>query len=66
MKLIEEWKSAHKLLTVQLAALLAAITTAWEYIPEVKDYLDPAWVKWFAVAMIVARVIKQGEAKDAS
>jgi len=65
MKLIEEWKSAHKFLTVQLAAVLAAVTTAWEYVPEVKDYLDPAWVKWFAVAMIVARVIKQGEAKNA-
>lgn len=59
LKLIADWKKAHQYLTVQLAALMAMITTAWEYIPAVQQYLDPAWVKWFALAMIVARVIKQ-------
>jgi hypothetical protein len=59
MKLIDEWRRAHKYLTVKLAVLLGAISTAWDYVPAVRDYLDPTWLKWFAVVMIVARVIKQ-------
>lgn len=59
LKLIETWRKAHRYVTVQLAALLAAISTAWDYIPAVQQYLDPAWLKWFALAMIVARLVKQ-------
>jgi hypothetical protein len=60
---IDEWTKAHKYLTVQLAALLGIVSAAWDYVPAVRDYLDPAWLKYFAVAMIVARVIKQPGAK---
>ena len=64
MKLIDEWHRAHRYITVQLAALLGAIATAWQYVPEVREYVDPAWLKWFAVAMIVARVIGQPSVKN--
>jgi hypothetical protein len=60
---IDDWRRAHKLLTVQAAALLAAASAAWDYVPTVRDYLDPAWLKWFALAMIVLRVINQTAVK---
>jgi hypothetical protein len=59
MQLIDEWKKAYRYLTVQLAALLALLATAWDYVPALQQYLDPQWVKWFALAMLLARVIKQ-------
>lgn len=64
LQLIDEWKRAHQYLTVKLAALLALISTAWDYIPAVRDYLDPAWLKWFAIAMVLARVISQPKVKN--
>lgn len=65
MKLIDEIKEVPKFFSVQLTALLGAAATAYELLPEVRDYLDPAWVKWIALAILVARVIKQREAKNA-
>ncbi len=59
MKLIEEWRKAYKFLTVQLAVGLGFVATAYEYLPAVQSYLPEGWVKWFAIAIIVARVIKQ-------
>ncbi len=57
--LIDDAQRAWRYLTVQMAALLAAIAAAWDYVPTLQQYLDPAWLKWFALAMIFARVINQ-------
>ena len=57
--LVDDVRKAWKFLSVQLAALLAILATAWEFVPAMQQYLDPAWVKYFALAMIVARVIRQ-------
>jgi len=62
MQLIDGWKAAHRLFTVQLAALLGLVATAWDYVPALQQYLDPAWVKWVALAIIAARVIQQNKA----
>jgi hypothetical protein len=59
LNLIEDWQLAYKYLTVKLAALLALVAAAWDYIPVMREYLDPSWLKWFALAMIVSRVISQ-------
>lgn len=57
--LIDDARKAYRYLTVQLATLMAILATAWEFMPQVQQYLDPAWVKYFALAMILARVIRQ-------
>lgn len=62
MGLIDGWKKAYRLFTVQLAVLLGIVATAWDYLPALQQYLDPQWVKWFALAMVLARIVKQGQA----
>ena len=59
VKLIEDWKQSWRFLSVQLAAAQALLDVAYEYLPAVKSYLPEGWVKWIALAIIVARVIKQ-------
>lgn len=66
-KLIEDWKQSWKFLSVQLAAALALLDVAYEYLPAVQSYLPEGWVKWMALAIIVARTIKQRkDAQDAT
>ncbi|KAF7600157.1 MAG: hypothetical protein CGU28_04215 [Candidatus Dactylopiibacterium carminicum] len=65
IKLIENWREAHKFLSVQLAALMTLISFAYDYLPAVQQYLPEGWVKWIASAIILARVIKQKNLQDA-
>lgn len=64
VRLIEEWQKAYKFFTVQLAAMLVLLDIAYEYLPDVQAYLPEGWVKWFALAIIVARVVKQRSSGD--
>ena len=57
--LIEDWKQSWKFLSVQLAAALALLDVAYDYLPAVQSYLPEGWVKWIALSIIVARVIRQ-------
>ncbi len=57
--LIPNWKSAHKYLTVQLAAGLALVSQAYDYIPILKEYLPQNYVTYIALAIIVARIVAQ-------
>ncbi len=59
VKLIEDWKQSWKFLSVQLAAAQALLDVAYEYLPAVQSYLPEGWVRWIALTIIVARVIKQ-------
>lgn len=59
LRLIENWRDAHKFLSVQIAAALALISAAYDYLPAMQQFLPPGWVKWAAAAIIVARVIQQ-------
>jgi hypothetical protein len=59
IKLIENWKQCYKLLTVQAALLISLIATAYEYIPQFQQYLPEGWFKYFALVIIIARVINQ-------
>ncbi|MHC3067923.1 DUF7940 domain-containing protein [Klebsiella pneumoniae] len=65
VKLIDDWKDSWKFLSVQLAAALALLDTAYEYLPAVQTYLPEGWVKWIALAIIVGRVIKQNGERNA-
>lgn len=66
VKLIDDWKDSWKFLSVQLAAALALLDTAYEYLPAVQTYLPEGWVKWLALAIIVGRIIKQNGERDAT
>lgn len=62
-KLIENWRCAHKLITVWLATAMLIISTSYEYLPVFQQYLPDTWVSWMAGAIIVARIIKQSRLK---
>lgn len=59
MKLIENWRSAWRMLSVQAAALLGIVAAAYEYLPALQAYLPEGWVKYAALLVILARVVKQ-------
>jgi hypothetical protein len=64
MKLIPEWKRAYRFLSVQVAALIALLSIAMDYLPQLQQYLPADWVKWGALAVIAARVLKQSNRGD--
>lgn len=66
VKLIENWKHSWKFMSVQLAAVLALLDIAYEYLPAVQSYLPEGWVKWIALAIIVARIVKQNGERNAA
>lgn len=57
--LIDNWKQAWRLLSVQAAAVLVALELAGDYLPEIKEYLGDDFAKWAGLCIIVARVIRQ-------
>jgi hypothetical protein len=57
--LIDDWKRAWRLLSVQAAAALVALEVAGDYLPELKEYLGDDFGKWAGLVIIVARVIRQ-------
>lgn len=61
--LIDDWKRAWRLLSVQVAAALVALEVAGDYLPEIKEYLGDDFGKWAGLAIIVARVVRQTPAR---
>lgn len=61
--LIDDWKRAWRLLSVQAAAVLVALELAGDYLPEIKEYLGDDYAKWMGLAIIVARVVRQTPAR---
>lgn len=57
--LIDNWKQAWRLLSVQAAAALVMLELAGDYLPEIKEYLGDDFAKWAGLAIIVARIIRQ-------
>ena len=63
MKLIENWRKAHKLSSMQLMAIAAAV----EAVNGVLDGVIPAWVSVSLILLaMVARVVAQDSVKCAS
>ncbi|MDB5802284.1 MAG: hypothetical protein JWL63_3223 [Rhodocyclales bacterium] len=58
-KLIDDVRKAHTFLSVQAAALLGVVALAYDYMPALQQYLPAGWVKWGALLIIAARLIKQ-------
>ena len=63
MRLIDDWKQAWRLFSVQAAAVLVALEVAGDYLPEIKEYLGDDYAKWVGLGIIVARVIRQAPAR---
>ncbi len=61
--LIDDWKRAWRLLSVQAAAVLVALELAGDYLPEIKEYLGDDFGKWAGLAIILARIIRQTPAR---
>lgn len=57
--LIDNWKQAWRLLSVQAAAALVMLELAGDYLPEIKEYLGDDFAKWAGLAIIAARIIRQ-------
>lgn len=67
MKLVSDWKQAYKWISVQLAAVSAALPIAWEYLPaDLKAYIPDEWrpaiLAAVALSIIVGRVMDQKDA----
>lgn len=62
--LIDDWKRAWTYLSVILASALVALDIAYAYLPEIRDYFPEGWVRYVAVAVIIGRIIKQGQKSD--
>lgn len=61
--LINNWKQAYKLFSVQAAAALVALEVAGDYLPELREYLGDDFGKWLGLGIIVARIIRQTPAR---
>lgn len=69
MTLIENWKSAWRLWSVRILAVLAAVATCWMMIPDSVKALIPEQylgyiVGFVSVCAAVARVIRQFSLDD--
>lgn len=69
MKLIDEWKSAYRMFSVQAMALSTAILGAWLVLPEDWKAMLPHWVGNAAaivtlVAGILGRLVQQKPSAD--
>ena len=59
LRLVPDWRHAWRFLSVQLAAVIALLATAYDYLPAIRDYVPEGWVKWAASLIIAARVMNQ-------
>jgi hypothetical protein len=57
MRLIDNWRRAHRMLSVQAMALATAIQGAWPMIPDdLKSAIPANVVHWVSLALLVAGI----------
>lgn len=66
MQLIENAKSAHKLLSVQIPAVGLAVLGAWSALPpDIQESFPHGMAKYIGIAVmvcsIIGRLVKQGD-----
>jgi hypothetical protein len=64
MKLVDNWKQAHRWFSVHLIIVLAALPEVWTWLPmEWKQSLPPDTLKWVCgvvgILAVYARVVSQ-------
>ena len=68
MKLISNWRRAHRMLSVQAMAMAGAVQGAWAATPDdLKSGIPANWVHWLCLALLVlgiaGRLVDQGSTK---
>lgn len=71
MQLIENWKSAWKMWSVRILAVLAIVATSWAAVPDSVKVLIPDQYLGYVVGFVsvcaaIARIIKQLSLTDNS
>lgn len=61
MKLIPNWKSAWRYVSVQLAALMAILVSIEPFQPQIITVLPQHWQALLSIAILVARVVQQAK-----
>lgn len=65
IKLVEDWRKAHKWATTRIAAAVSIVALAYDYLPAVQTYVapyvSPKLMAGIAAAIIVARVTDFGK-----
>lgn len=68
VQLVDDWKTFHRWLSVQLTSLLAAVTVAYDQLAVLQTALSATTFHKIqaalAIGVVVARVVKQGEKQD--
>ncbi len=69
MKLIDNWRKAYRMLSIQAMAFATAIQGAWMFIPEdMKASIPPTVVQWVTMGLlafgIVGRLVDQPKVKQ--
>jgi len=64
MKIIPEWRKAHRMLSVQCMTLASSLLVTWEVLPnDLKASIPQPWVRYGAIALlvlgVVGRLVKQ-------
>lgn len=57
--MIENWKQAHKFLSVRLLAVLIVVASLEPFVPQISAALPKKWVPIFGAVILVARLISQ-------
>lgn len=66
MKLIDEWKKAYRMLSVQAMGLALAVQGAWPTMPEdLKARLPSHLVYWVSALLLVAGIVGRLVRQDA-
>lgn len=59
MRLIDNWRQAHRLWSVRLLALAGAVAALEPLAPQLAAVLPERWYGWAMLAVAIARLIKQ-------
>lgn len=58
MKLLDSWRRAHRMFSVQAMTLAAAIQGAWTQVPQdLKDALPHNLAHWTSIVLLVAGIL---------
>ena len=59
--MIHDVRTAWRWFSVQATVAVGTLAAASDYFPQFHDYMPAGWVKWAALAILVARMVKQKE-----
>ena len=61
MKLINNWRQAHRMYTMWLASAIVILATMESFLPQLQPLLPPKVYAGLGVAVMVARLIQQAK-----